>query len=93
MTKLETFEKFWELYDYKKAKAKAKKAFLKVDTRQYPNIFEHVKVFVKYTFKNGGYPSRPYPATYLNQERWHDEHDQDVTEDKWLDELRSRYGR
>ena len=36
-------------------------------------IMDHIEVYVKYTNKNGIYPSRKHPKTYLNNNCWEDE--------------------
>ena len=38
-----------------------------------PKIMDHVAKYVKTTNKNGKYPSRQYPHTYLNNHAWDDE--------------------
>ena len=90
--KIEMFEQFWDLYDYKKARKTAMRAWLKINPNDYPLILKHAKLFVTYTFKDK-FPSRPYPATYLNGERYYDEHSIDE-DDNWLDNLKgNRYAK
>jgi len=71
--RLKQFELWWEIYDYKKARIKAQQAWLRINPSLFMQIMEHTEKLVKVTFKDGSFPSRPYPATYLNQQRWEDE--------------------
>lgn len=78
----ESFEIFWNLYDYKigkpdcfyywcgKKKLKNGK-FLTIDDRF--NIMGNITSYVKSTNKDGTYPSRKHPKTYLYNSSWNDE--------------------
>lgn len=67
------FENFWQSYPRKVGKASAKKAFIKACKKLEPKwIVDCVNVWVA----KGNLPEIqfiPYPATWLNQERWHDD--------------------
>ena len=68
------FNKFWQLYPRKQSKASALKSWNKVKPLEYAKIFESLPVFIKseqWTKSNGEFI--PYPATWLNQQRWNDE--------------------
>ena len=68
------FNKFWQLYPRKQSKASALKSWNKVKPLEYDKIFESLPVFIKseqWTKSNGEFI--PYPATWLNQQRWNDE--------------------
>ena len=68
--KVKAFNNFWELYNYKTGKKKAKKAFMKIDSNLYSLIFDHVKEYVK---ANPEKQYRKHPVTYLNNDSWEDE--------------------
>ena len=68
------FNKFWQLYPRKQSKASALKSWNKVKPLEYDKTFESLPVFIKseqWTKSNGEFI--PYPATWLNQQRWNDE--------------------
>ena len=90
--KMAEFNLWWELYDYRKARTVAERAWLKIDTSLYSEILEHSEQLVKVTHKDGTFPSRPYPATYLNQRRWEDEITPIETEESVRDEWRKLAG-
>lgn len=65
------FEKFWNKYPVKVAKAKCKPKFLKLDADAIETILSTIDAFVEYKpFESYRHPN---PETYLNQERWADE--------------------
>ena len=64
-----TFDDFWQLYDYKKGKKAAEKKWSKLKQKDKEAIMEHVPVYVQST---PDVQYRKHPATYLNQEAWHD---------------------
>lgn len=69
------FEEFWLMYPKKTGKSEAKKAFIKILSKE-QNIFPSIKEgLLRYT--NHALPADPqfipYPATWLNQRRWEDE--------------------
>jgi len=70
---LSAFEKFWELYDYKKNKPDSIKAWKSVNTNLYPTIYETVPLYIAVTYKTGEFPPRMYPATWIRGECWNDE--------------------
>ena len=73
---VERFDLFWEVYPRKEAKPVAKKAFFKLKPSQKltERMIRAVAVWKRsdqWQRDNGQYI--PYPATWLNQERWNDE--------------------
>ena len=90
--KLKQFELWYEIYDYKKARIVAERAWLKIDPSLYPLIMEHTEQLVKVTYKDGTFPSRPFPSTYLNQMRWEDEITSLESEETFRDEMRRMAG-
>ena len=73
--KEERFEKFWVIYDYRKEKKKAKANFMRLSERQLKEVSMNIVKYVKNTFTDGTFPSRMYPAKYLNpkNELWNDD--------------------
>jgi len=73
--KEERFEKFWNFYDYKKEKKKALTNFMRLSQRQIDEVSKNLGRYVNNTFTDGTFPSRMYPAKYLNpkNELWLDE--------------------
>lgn len=73
LTEHECFEDWWNLYDKKKARPAAVKSFNKaIENYSYETIESGTKDFLK-TVTSKQY--QPYPATFLNQERFLDEID------------------
>jgi hypothetical protein len=68
-----TFNQFWEAYDYKVGRKKAEKAWKRLNELNKMAIANHLPRYVASTYKDGTYPSRKHPSTYLNQESWNDE--------------------
>lgn len=64
------FEKFWNLYDKKVAKAPCQKLWLKLFESDRTKIFQNLPNYLK-TIKDKNYQANP--LTYLNQRRWEDE--------------------
>lgn len=64
------FNEFWNLYDKKKNKESAIKAFKKVKQKEYDLIRKNIPLFVK-QFTDKQY--QPHFSTYLNGKRWEDE--------------------
>lgn len=65
------FEVFWEAYPHKVDKARARKAFAKVDAKKLELVVEGAQRFAA----DPNLPAKayiPYPATWLNNERWED---------------------
>lgn len=74
--KRERFDKFWEEYPLKYAKAKALAAFNKIDPddQLLETMLEAVRKQKETDqWKKDGGQFIPYPATWLNQHRWEDE--------------------
>lgn len=66
-----TFEKFWNLYDKKVGdKERCRKKWNKLKEKDRAKIIETLPVWLG-QFTDRQY--QPYPATYLNQQRWNDE--------------------
>lgn len=68
--KRELFASFYDAYDKKLDKAKAEKAWMKIDLDQMPKVIEAAKKFAA-SVKDKQF--QPYPASWLNGERWKDE--------------------
>ncbi len=64
------FEQFWKLYDYKKGKDNALKAWKKLSKSEIDLILLHVPKYVEST---PDVQYRKHPTTYLNQKSWEDE--------------------
>ena len=65
------FELFWSSYPHKVDKARARKAFRKIDRKKLKLVVEGAQRFCE----DPNLPLRayiPYPATWLNGERWED---------------------
>ena len=66
----ESFEKFWNLYDFKKDRKKCETKWKYIKQKDHDTIFGHVKKYIEST------PNKQYrknPLTYLNGECWNDE--------------------
>jgi hypothetical protein len=79
----ESFALFWKAYPKKMAKAQAQKSFDKIlkDGTDLDDILkglEDSKKSEQWQKDNGQFI--PYPATWLNQGRWEDEHSTDIQE-------------
>ena len=90
---LSEFEKFWEIYDYKTGKEKTLKAWSKIPLELHTKIFEIVPEYVTVTNKDGKFPSRKHPSTWLNQNGWDDEipATEESTQEHWETELKEKY--
>ena len=86
----EYFDIFWKAYPRKTGKGDARKKFAKALTKtSFENIMAALgKVKASAQWKKDDGQFVPYPATWLNQERWDDEVGQSADE---LDNLRSLY--
>ena len=73
------FEKFYNLYDYKKGKMQAEKAFSRLTKN---NIEEVFKALPKYIASTPDVKFRKYPATWLNTRGWEDEYEEKTTGSK-----------
>lgn len=72
--KNKAFEKFYELYPKKVARGDAEKAWKKIDPKLYDEILRAVETQKK--TNQLGNPEKkfiPYPASWLNSQRWKDE--------------------
>jgi DNA-binding MarR family transcriptional regulator len=88
------FKKFWDLYDYKKAKIKAERAWNKIPESLYSTIIAYVPDYVENTNTNGEFPARKYPATFLNDRTWEDELtiSSDILDEEWEKQMRESEG-
>lgn len=71
-----TFEEFWALYPHKKAKKEALKAWARIPMTQelWARIEQSIKAHKRSeAWLDCGGKYIPYPATWLNGERWDDE--------------------
>lgn len=78
---MDEFEQFWKAYPRKIAKGAARRAWIKTSTLR-PPVEKLLKAIIvakasEQWLKEGG-AFIPYPATWLNQERWEDCHDIDL---------------
>ncbi len=64
------FESFWDIYPRKVAKKKTWSVFKKINKKEYEKIITGVE---NLNAQNIDITYIPYPATWLNQERWQDE--------------------
>ena len=71
------FDEMWEVYDYKVGKKAARKAWGKLTPRQRGMALGLVKRYVDNTDPDGanGLTRRAHLATWLNGERWTDQHE------------------
>ena len=67
------FINFWDAYDYKKARAKCETKWRKLSDQDKSDCMAYLPNYVENTNKNGVYPSRQYPQTFLNNKTWNDE--------------------
>ena len=76
------FEEFWNLYPRKVAKGAARRAFMKATlATPMETVIEGARRYLE-TRTEDTKQFTPYPATWLNSERWLDEIEQEITEDK-----------
>jgi hypothetical protein len=64
------FEKFWEMYDYKKDREKCERLWKKVTAEEKIKIFATIKDYVGSVSEKR---FQKYPATYLHNKTWNDE--------------------
>ena len=76
----DNFERFWEQYPRKEAKAKAEKIWKKLTKKQTDIIFQSLPKHLK-SWKTKDRSFIPMPTTWLNQKRWNDEVVIEVTEE------------
>ena len=68
------FDEFWSLYPRKIAKATARKAWAKLSAEQQLMAAKAIDAHCQYwSAKETELEFIPYPATWLNNERWEDE--------------------
>ena len=76
------FEKFWDIYDHKINKKECELLWISKKKTKFGDfirdsirtlIMEHLIKYIPNTNKDGTYPSRKYPHTYLYGECWNDE--------------------
>lgn len=68
-----SFEDFWKLFDYKKGKKDAIKAWDKIPNEEIAKIFEALPKYLAY-LKAHPTTNQAHAATWLNAERWNDEY-------------------
>lgn len=75
------FQKFWQAYPRKIAKAKAKTAFMRL-YKEMPNIEELLSILERHKaskqWKQSDGKYIPHATTWLNQQRWEDEVEEEV---------------
>ena len=64
------FEEFWDLYDYKKSRDKAEKAWKTLNKEEKALALQHAPVYAKSTPDK---QFRKHPTTYLNSKSFNDE--------------------
>lgn len=64
------FTKLWEVYDVKKAKQNAYKAFKRLKKSEHTQVLEHAQKFKENHETNNKRQFQPHLATYLNQKRY-----------------------
>lgn len=74
-----SFDDFWKNYPRRVARKDAMKAWLKIDPKEHPHVMRGLMAArrCEQWTKDGG-QFIPYPATWLNGERWYDEHDVEI---------------
>lgn len=65
-----TFDKFWDLYDYKKNKADCNNKWLSMTDDERQLTMDNLALYIKSTPDKA---FRKYPINYLNDEMWNDE--------------------
>jgi hypothetical protein len=70
----EPFERFWNLYPRRIAHKKAEQSWRQIPLYKHSDVIEGLKKHLIF-WKQQGTEKQfiPYPATWLNQERWKDE--------------------
>lgn len=75
-----TFEDFWARYPRRVARKDALMAWKKLDPRDYEKILGAIEAQRRSEqWKKSGGAFIPYPASWLNGERWNDELDADLS--------------
>jgi hypothetical protein len=64
------FEEFWDLYDYKKSRDKAEKAWKTLNQEEKALALQHAPVYAQSTPDK---QFRKHPTTYLNNKSFNDE--------------------
>ena len=78
---MEGFNEFWSLYPRKVGKLKAQKLWKKISAKDRKDIISHLPnrtATDKQWLKDGG-QYIPYPTTFLNEGRWMDEFEAQLT--------------
>lgn len=68
-----TFADFWEAFGYKVDKAKAMRSWRRLKQADREAVMAHLEPYTRSTHTDGRFPSRRYPATYLNNRTWENE--------------------
>ena len=77
-----SFDIFWSIYDYKQLRPdceaiwngeKKNKRGLRINDEIRQEILDHLPAYVENTHKDGDFPQRKHPKTYLNNNGWEDE--------------------
>lgn len=68
-----TFEDFWALYPRRVAKKDARQAWTRIDAKHYPTILTALYEWARIWDARGEPQFTPYPASWLNGERWEDD--------------------
>lgn len=68
-----TFDDFWALYPRRVAKKDARTAWAKIDAKHYPTILTALYEWARIWDARGEPEYTPYPASWLNGERWEDD--------------------
>lgn len=75
----ENFEKFYNAYPLKQGRAKAEKAFEKVEA----DIAQIMKAIEKYKREKPEWQEYAHPATWINQRRWEDQYGAEPLKLEW----------
>lgn len=68
-----SFDDFWLLYPRRVAKKDAQRAWARIDPRKHAEILTSLASWRRVWLGRGEQQFVPYPATWLNGERWEDE--------------------
>src|ERR1043165_6977264 len=78
------FEEFWKLYPRKVARKDAQRAWIKMTAPQKFAALQSLPIHIRYWELAGRTKEyTPYPASWLNGERWEDELEMPEAEDTW----------
>lgn len=77
-----TFEDFWQIYPRRKARAAAKRAFDRLNVT--PELWDQIVTALEWQKREWSDPRFiPHASTWLNQCRWEDEPDVEVSPCAW----------